>query len=305
MKNKRSTRWGVILAGGDGVRLLPLTRAMHGDDRPKQFSRVVGTKTLLHQTRARVHNVLQDRGDRTLIVVTQRHEIYYHDPLADVSQRNVLVQPYNHGTSQAILFSLLRIASEDPEGIVSFFPSDHYFADDSAWARQMETAFRIAEMPAPGKERVVLLGVQPDAPETSYGWIEPDSNDTDPKPVAGKAVPVRRFWEKPTMEQARNLMRRGCLWNSFIMTGPVPGFVRLFEKTLPRLLAEFKTAVAAGFTNESIARVFGREPASNFSTDVLARTPESLLVLPGSAELGWSDLGEPERVTRLAGLQVA
>ncbi len=124
-RDSRSQRWGLILAGGDGKRLLPLTRSITGDDRPKQFCAVLGNETLLHQTRRRVSRLV--RPWRTLLVLTKTHEPFYAYEVAGIPASRLLVQPSNQGTSAAILYGLLRLRERDPEGIVAVFPSDHHF----------------------------------------------------------------------------------------------------------------------------------------------------------------------------------
>src|SRR5688500_4707336 len=126
-----SANWAVILAGGDGTRLQSMTRAITGDNRPKQFVPVINRSTLLDQTRRRV--ALSIPHNRTLIVVTQKHRRFY-EPLANqISPRLLLEQPVNKGTAPAILYALLHVAKKSPNAIVALFPSDHFFADDDAF----------------------------------------------------------------------------------------------------------------------------------------------------------------------------
>lgn len=280
-------RWAVILAGGDGKRLLPLTRKINGDDRPKQFSAVLGSETLLDQTRRRVARLVAPQ--RTLVMLTKTHECFFQEQVADVPRRSLVVQPFNHGTALAILYSLMRVCKSDPDGIVAIFPSDHHFKNNRALRNHVDVAFAAAESP---KGRVVLLGIEPDAPEDSYGWIEPGPS------VGNSTFHVNRFWEKPSVEVARNLMHSGCLWNSFVMVGRVDNFLKLFQNTLPNLLDAF-TAIQDMLGTESEERVvstlYARSAPSNFSDDVLAQCPQDLAVLRGH-DLGWSDLGDPGRV---------
>src|ERR1043166_5564879 len=201
-------RWAVILAGGDGTRLQSMTRAITGDNRPKQFVPVVGGRTLLNQTRRRV--ALSIEPSRTLIVVTQKHHRFY-GPLTNEISSNLLVeQPMNKGTAPAILYALLRIAAKSPKAVVALFPSDHFFADDEEFMSHVDVAIDAVKIqPA----SVMLLGITPTAAEREYGWIEPHSSNLG---NAQRSITrVRKFWEKPSLRLANSLMQRGCLWNSF------------------------------------------------------------------------------------------
>ena len=130
MKRKSNDhRWGVILAGGDGVRLRSLTRLVSGDDRPKQFSPLLEGRTLLAQTRLRIAESI-DR-DRTLFVLTRAHEPFYEKELEKVPPNRMVVQPSNRGTLPAILWSLFRIVRYDEPALVAFFPSDHHYSKEN------------------------------------------------------------------------------------------------------------------------------------------------------------------------------
>ena len=102
------SRWSLILAGGEGKRLRPLTRALTGDDRPKQFCAVLGRETLLEHTRRRA--ALVTARERTVVVLTQTHEPFYGSLLDGMAPHGALVQPANRGTGPAILYGVLRIA---------------------------------------------------------------------------------------------------------------------------------------------------------------------------------------------------
>lgn len=286
-----SHRWGVILAGGNGERLLPLTRRITGDDRPKQFCALTGGETLLKQTRRRVAPIIS--GAQTLLFLTRTHERYYRDDLTEVPSSCLLIQPYNRGTALAIAYSLTHLRQVDPQGFVAFFPSDHYFANEEAFVAQTNFAFVQARA---NPARVILIGIEPEAPEEAYGWIEPGA------PLAADSIysisEVSRFWEKPSRRMAARLMLRGCLWNSFVMVGSVEAFINMIRHTLPNLLMCLESICATtdrGLAEKRLSDLYLTGQAMNFSDEVLAERPSDLAVIHARG-LGWSDLGEPERV---------
>ena len=283
-KTNNPERWAVILAGGDGTRLRSFTRSITGDERPKQFAPVIGGKTLLDQTKARV--ALSIPEDQTLTIVTKSHEQYYRPLLTP----RLLVQPENKGTAPGIIYPLMRIAAQSPDAVVAMFPSDHYFSDDEKFMSYVERGFEAATR---DPHTVTLLGITPEAPEVDFGWIEPDVLRS-----RHGVAPVRRFWEKPSANVARSLMERGCLWNSFVMIGCVKAFLNMTKRTLPELFEYFQAIIPVFGTSAEFANLqalYSWLPEVNFSHTVLALRPEHLGVIKVD-EVGWSDLGDPARV---------
>jgi len=295
-RTDQGNEWAVILAGGDGTRLKSLTRKIAGDERPKQFCSVLGATTLLEETQRRA--ALELARERTVYVVNREHEPYYGPILAHESSASLVIQPRNAGTTPAILYSLLRIASTDPEAIVAVFPSDHYISDNRKFMAHIRTALDTARQ---RRDLIVLLGLEPESPEVEYGWIEPNGSLKITPGVLG----VRRFWEKPNPVLAEVLQLRGCLWNSFVMVASVQALLETIESTTPELYRAFACMTPLFGTRaepRAIDNLYERLDEVNFSHRVLALRPERLAVLK-VAGVRWNDLGEPKRV--LASLAMA
>ena len=284
-------RWAIILAGGDGTRLQSMTRAITGDNRPKQFVPIIGGRTLLNQTRRRV--AFSINQSRTLIVVTEKHRQFYAPLRDEVSPGLLIEQPQNRGTAPAILYTLLHVATRSPNAVVALFPSDHFFADDEEFMSHIDVAMDATEVQP---ELVTLLGITPTAPETEYGWIEPHSSIL--ANAQRSITRVRKFWEKPSLNLATSLMERGCLWNSFVMVGGVDALLKMTRAAMPELFAAFD-AVSSTFRTAAerfaLAELYSQIEDSNFSHQVLEARPEDLMVMR-VGDVGWSDLGEPNRV---------
>lgn len=284
-------RWAVILAGGDGRRLLPLTRTLAGDDRPKQFCNLFGEGTLWEQTAERAAAVALP--EHTFSVVTQSHARFYsrRPPTA------LLIQPCNKGTAPAIAYSLMCLHRLDPSGVAAFFPSDHHFAESCAFTNYVKQALACAES---FPDRVFLLGMAATRPETGYGWIEPGALLAGGK--YGPAFGVRRFWEKPPLSAAVQLLRRGWLWNSFVMAGKVSAFLNLMQQAIPRLYDSFQAMDPAVFIpalltkdrERALSDLYDKLPCSSFSSDVLVACPEKIGVLCSSS-VEWTDVGDVRR----------
>ena len=283
--------WSLILAGGEGTRLLSLTRTIAGDERPKQFCPVLGPETLLDQTRRRSALVIP--GDHTMVVVTRTHERFYAPLLADLPSGGVVAQPQNRGTAPAILYGLLRLARMGPMDAVAILPSDHYVTDEEEFMAHVLAAFRAVSV---RRELVILLGIRPEGPDVEYGWIEPA--EAILWQGSGPLYRVHRFWEKPSLALSRMLLARGCLWNSFVMVARVPALLSLIRSATPDLYDSFDTVTPALNTqreSEAVRELYSRIPSTNFSRQVLTTRPANLAVLPVSG-VGWCDLGQPLRV---------
>lgn len=282
-------RAAIVLAGGEGSRLRSLTRRIAGKDIPKQFCPLFGNQTLLDQTLRRVALTIEPA--RTSIILNRSHEHFYAPIVAGMLAHNLVVQPRNRGTAPAILYALMRLTERAPQTQVAIFPSDHFVSDDLEFMRYVDMAFNaVAQRP----ELTALLGITPSAPETAYGWIEPG-----PAIEGTAALMVRRFWEKPRSDLARELMDRGCLWNSFVIVGRLSTLMGLFLIALPDLHLAFRkirAVIDTNFEQKTIERLYADLRPEGFSERVLAtERPVNLAVLPVRG-VEWSDLGEPRRV---------
>ena len=282
---------GLILAGGDGTRLRTLTRALAGDERPKQFCALVGREPLLVQTQRRA--ALLVPPEQILIVLTRHHEPYYRDIVSGINPSSLVIQPENRGTATAVLYGLLRIASRSPNASVVILPSDQWVSEDSAFMWNVGTAVGTVEA---HENAVILLGTVPTRPEQEYGWIEP----SEPAIGAWRDLRrVRRFIEKPDLELAISLQQSGTnFWNTSVVVGQVEALLFLFAVARPELVDSFlETWTALGSPSEKavIERLYHELPSSDFSRDILAVRPEALSVLAVKG-VAWEDLGHPARI---------
>jgi len=283
--------WAVVLAGGDGTRLRSLTRFITGEDRPKQFCRLYGGRTLLAQTRSRLAPAISP--ERTLYTVVKAHERFYADELTDVPPSRVVVQPSNKGTTAAIIYSLRRITSLAGDPIVGFFPTDHHYSREMRFAASVRLATKVV-MSRP--DTLILLGASAEYPEDEYGWIEP-SERFDHR-FTRSLLRVNRFWEKPASHVAQALLARGCLWNTFVMIGRASAFLEVLQAAVPgmvRTLAADRHLSASELAIANADQAYATLAPGDFSKQVLSVSTERLAVLR-LGNVGWSDLGTPERV---------
>ena len=278
--------WALILAGGDGTRLQDLTRAIAGAPIPKQYCRIVGNRSLLEMTFARLAAFVAP--ERTMVVVSQPHLQLAEEQLGHLPRENILVQPCNRDTGPGVLFGLLEIARRAPEADVAVFPSDHYVGDEHAFLGHVARALRlIGRCP----EKVALLGIRPDRAEPGYGYVQPAG---PLEPPASAAFHVEAFYEKPSVQLAAHIMRAGGLCNSFIM---VFRLARMLALVQAARRAAFEEMCALVENPSATALAYPSLARWNFSSDFLTRVPRHLAVLPVE-DTAWSDWGTPEAIER-------
>jgi mannose-1-phosphate guanylyltransferase len=289
----RADLWAVVLAGGEGVRLRSLTRKLYGEERPKQYAVLTGSKSLLRQTLERV--ALLVPPERTVVVTQASHARFLAAELAGRPAVHVLSQPSDRGTAAGVLLPAHWIRARDPHATVAVFPADHFILEESAF---MGHVAEVAEYARTHPDWLVLLGAPPTDPDPDYGWIEPG------KRLGwaghGSVHQVRGFREKPSEESARRLFTLGCLWNTFIFTAGVEALVEAGRACVPLLHDRLlRVGVFAGTQYEpwALRQAYLFAPAADFSRSVLASAllPLAVARLP---TFTWCDLGTPERVAR-------
>ncbi|MBI3107204.1 MAG: NTP transferase domain-containing protein [Candidatus Rokubacteria bacterium] len=286
--------WGIVLAGGEGVRLRPLVREIFGDERPKQYAPLFGSASLLRQTLDRVARLIPP--ERTIIVSQQHHGAYMAREQAGPLGPQVLFQPQDRGTAAGILFPAYWIQQRDPEATVVVFPADHFIVEEAAF---MAHAAAIAAFVDRNPERLVLVGAEPTEPEVEYGWMSPGESlgDVEGAPVCR----VRGFVEKPDAETASACLGDGWLWNTMVFAVQVGTLIDTGRQLLPDLMDRLvRSAAFAGTVHSAwaIRQAYALAPKVNFSRAILQHCPPFLAVsrLP---RLTWCDLGSPERVLRI------
>jgi mannose-1-phosphate guanylyltransferase len=201
-------RVALLLAGGDGRRLQDLTSEIAGSPIPKQYCRLLHGCSLLEATISRAR--LFAGRERISVVVNVNHLDLAMDQVGALPESNIIVQPLNRDTGPGMIFALLHLERTHPDATVAVFPTHHYIDHDWAFITHVFRAVSaISHMP----EKIAVLGIAPDRPETGYGYILP----ARPLEIETEAYRVDAFTEKPNPAGARSIIARGGLWNTFVM----------------------------------------------------------------------------------------
>lgn len=285
--------WALVLAAGEGSRLRALTTQPCGTPVPKQFCSLHGGHSLLEDAIRRARS--QVAPERICAIVAQQHRRWWStmESLTQLPSRNLIVQPRNRGTAIGILYSMVHILNQDPEAQVLVLPADHYVADEATLEDALAAAL---EHVAHSPDRPVLLGLQPDEPDSELGYILPGSHDA----FGGRGV--ARFVEKPPAGLVEQIVRAGGLWNTFIMAASARSLLNLFLPRFAPAVMEMQIIVGSALQSRSpgagwpaIVDMYTRLPELDFSRDLLEGQERSLCVVRAPL-CGWSDLGTPHRV---------
>jgi mannose-1-phosphate guanylyltransferase/mannose-6-phosphate isomerase len=265
----------VILCGGSGTRLWPLSRKSY----PKQFARLVGEVSLFQASARRLSGpefrapVVLTNSDFRFIVTQQLAE-------AGVDPGAILIEPAMRNTAPALLAAALVIAAEDPGALILAAPSDH---PDAAGFRA--TVLKGVEAATAG--RIVTFGITPDRPETGYGYLELSGGN------GGGAVPLSHFIEKPDRARAEAMLAAGnFLWNAGIFLYSARTLVAAFEAHAPKLLECVRASVDKARPDLGFLRLAPEpwENCADISIDyAIMERADNLSVVGYCGE--WSDLG--------------
>ncbi len=278
----------LVLAGGFGRRLEPLTRRLFGEAIPKQFCRFGSNRSLLQQTIDRLAPLVP--ANRVTVVVDRSQAARAHSQLRAYHGLALVEQPCDRGTAAGVLLPLLELLARDPEATVVLAASDHGIENDRPF---LDTLERAAQAVAEDTSRIVLLGAEADAPTTDYGWIVRVGLCDGEQGVDA----VERFVEKPAADEAAALFASGrALWNTMVMVARGQTLLALFRERLPELTHGVAALLrVAGSAHAISAADYSQLPAANFSADVLGSARElGALLLPLAS--GWTDLGTEPRL---------
>lgn len=268
----------VILCGGSGTRLWPLSRKSY----PKQFASLMKDQSLFQDSAARLSGpqyaapVVVTGSDFRFIVTEQLQSVGI-DPGA------ILIEPEGRNTAPAVLAGALHVAKTDPDGLLLVAPSDHAIPDSDGFGKAIA-----AGVPAAQNGQLVTFGITPDRPETGYGYLELGAT-----PDGATPVPLQRFVEKPDLSNAEQMVKSGTfLWNAGIFLFRASDVIAAFEKHAPDLLDPVKASYAHAKPDLGFLRL---DPASWAKADDISidyavmEKADNLSVVPFSG--GWSDLG--------------
>lgn len=280
--------WGIILAGGDGMRVRDFLQQLCGGRGIKQFCAIVGRRSMLEHTLARVERLIPRK--RILVVVSQQHRDEAEPQLADWPADNVIWQTMNRDTAPGILLPLAHISHRAPFATVAVFPSDHFIRKEEQFMSFVRQAVKETQR-FPGE--LTLLGVTPDHVEDGYGWIEPAAAE-----FGRESRAVRHFWEKPALKDAHALLRRGAVWNTFVFTAQAATLWEMTRQTEPELYDDFMQicrAIAKPNSDLVIENIYRTMRAVNFSSAICEPLARRLRVLRVPT-VGWSDWGNQNRI---------
>jgi len=269
----------VILSGGSGTRLWPLSRK----SRPKQFLPLAGEKSLFAQTLERLEG---EPFGPVSVICNNDHRFLVAEQMqqARVTDGRIILEPSARNTAPAVLAAALLAAQEDPGRLLLVLPSDHLIADREEFSRAVRAGVEAAL-----DGHMVTFGVTPDRPETGYGYMETARTEQGEK----APLMVSRFVEKPDAETAEQYLRAGnYYWNAGIFLFTAETMIEAFRAHAPEFLAPCAAAVAEARSDLDFCRLDATAwrscPADSIDYAIMEKA-FGIRCVPLNA--GWSDLG--------------
>lgn len=278
----------VLLCGGSGTRLWPLSRKSH----PKQFVKLFGGESLFQSSARR----LTGKGFSAPSVVTGsdfRFMVVEQLAAIEITPQQILIEPSARNTAAAICAAAVALDAKNGDSLMLVAPSDHVIPDAEGFRGAVEAA-----APTALAGQIVTFGIRPDRAETGYGWLELRSNAS--KGSLPAPQPLGSFVEKPDAETAETLLAGGMhLWNAGIFLFSTSTILEAFAEYAPKTLNGVRSAYASAETDLGFTRL-AAEPWSeleDISVDyaVMERAP-NLFVMPYNGS--WSDLGDWQAMWR-------
>ncbi len=272
--------YAVIMAGGGGTRLWPLSRK----DRPKQLLPLLGEETLFQSTVARLKDLFPPQNIFVVTVADQAREMQSQVP--SIPRENYLLEPAPRGTASATGLAAAVICARDPNATLVVLPSDHFIRNLDLFHYLIRAAIEVAR-----DGYLVTLGIAPVSPSSAYGYIQQGD------PIIGNfkypVYRVKRFKEKPDEKTAQQLLRQGGhSWNSGMFIWKASVILAEIERQLPALSSVLKRISdrwGAADQESTLHSLWNDLKVETIDYGVMERA-ERVAVLPASG-LGWSDVG--------------
>ncbi|CAO3440019.1 mannose-1-phosphate guanylyltransferase/mannose-6-phosphate isomerase [Azospirillum argentinense] len=270
----------VLLSGGAGVRLWPMSREQY----PKQLLPLCSDRSMLQDTALRTAG--GEEFAAPLVICNQEHRFIIAEQLRQIgiADAKIVLEPFGRNTAAAAALAALIVAESDPGGLLLLLPADHVIRDEPAFRDAIACAARVA---AAGY--LTTFGIVPTAPETGYGYIRHGA----PIPGHDGAHAVAAFVEKPPRAVAETYLAEGSyFWNSGMFMLPAALFLSELERYEPAVLAACRAALAASRTDMDFVRpdadAFGAAPSISIDYAVMERTGRAAVV---PCSIGWTDVG--------------
>ncbi len=281
----------VILCGGSGSRLWPLSRMRH----PKQFLSLHGLDTLFQEAVGRL-NLLQSKERKLkppVIVTNEVHRFLVLDQLKELGLKidaKILLEPEGRNTAPALTMAALEATENDPETILVVTPSDHVIKDMDAFKSAMFHAVHEASLGS-----IVTLGIKPKGPDTGFGYIQFEKKESH-------ALKVKAFREKPDLKTAKAYMKAGdYLWNAGIFIVKANIWLEAIHRCRPDILSATQLAFSSRVIDGFFVRVddsyFKKIPSESIDYAVMEEaTDQGFSVKVVMLDAGWCDMGGWERI---------